>query len=487
MERITQPVLRLDYTYWSSPVFENGNETWDDAAGEFKFLDLSPTTPLARFYKWNPAATTISGWTSVQPATSSMVPGKGYIVQAPAGFSTTIATAYTANFIGKPNNGTINAAVIGAPDPSPLPANTYYNWNLLGNPYPSALSAEAFLDANSDGSSNNILGGTLYFWTHNTPNTNGAYTTDDYAAWNSTGGVGTGGTGVSAPSDTVTPNTPTGYIAAGQSFFVKGLANGNALFNNSMRVAALIGTNNNNNQFFKSSMLSTNESQTTGVKSRVWLNLFNGLQAFSQTLVGYIPNATNGYDVRFDGESFGGNGVTFYSVLDAKRVVIQGRALPFVNTDTVPLGYRTTLTGNLTIGIDRVDGLLEDQDIYLQDNVLNVVHDLNAADYTFAAVPGTFNSRFVLRYLPQENLSNPGFEAQIKAVTVYKNEGLLHVHSPYETIATVAVYDITGRLIFERKNCNTNRFETNDLFANEQALIVKVTLANGGVVTEKVL
>lgn len=93
----------------------------------------------------------------------------------------------------------------------------------------------------------------------------------------------------------------------------------------------------------------------------------------------------------------------------------------------------------------------------------------------------------MLRYVPQADLSNPSFDEQVKAVLIYKNKQQLHVNSPYETIATVAIYDIAGRLIFEQKNCNTNQFENNSIFTTPQALIVKVTLNNGAVVTQKVL
>jgi hypothetical protein len=69
----------------------------------------------------------------------------------------------------------------------------------MGNPYPSALDADKFLDANAS-----LIEGTIYFWTHNTSlrlasslaaGTAGsgsyAYTSDDYAAYNRTGGVAT--------------------------------------------------------------------------------------------------------------------------------------------------------------------------------------------------------------------------------------------------------------------------------------------------------
>jgi hypothetical protein len=470
MERKTKPVFRFDYTYWSSPV------------QDFVLKSVSPTTLFDKFFSWNQAATP-QEWllhsmhTTLGNPNYLMEEGRGYIVRAPQGFpiETPTATAllHTANFVGKPNNGTVTVPVFGSA--STLPANN--KWNLLGNPYPSAIDATTFLNANTN------LGGTLYFWTHNTSITSASpsYAPNDYASWNGTGATAT----LAGADGVINNNAPTGKIAAGQGFFVKGIADGTgiATFNNTMRVREA----GENNQFFKGFIAEEHTTNTTpSEKHRVWLNIKGTPKGFNQLLVGYIENATNDYDNRFDGESFGGNLVTFYSINNTKNLVIQGRALPFINTDTVPLGYKTTLTGNLTISIDHVDGLMEDQDIYLQDNVLNVVHDLKASNYTFATVPGTFNSRFVLRYLPQEDLSNPSFDDQLKAVRIYKNEATLYVSSPYETIATVAVYDLTGRLVFERKNCNTNRFETTELLSVDQALIVKVTLMNGAVVSEKV-
>ena len=471
MERITKPVFRFDYTYWSSPV-EN-----------FKLKAVSPATLFDKFFSWNQAATP-QAWlmhsmhTTLGNPNYLMEEGRGYIVRAPQGFFTEVpltgpAQEYTANFVGKPNNGTVTVPVFGSD--SALTADN--KWNLLGNPYPSAIDATTFLNANTN------LGGTLYFWTHNTSisSASPSYAPNDYASWNGTGATAT----LAGADGVINNNAPTGKIAAGQGFFVKGIVDGAgiATFNNTMRVREA----GQNNQFFKGFIAEEHTANTTpSEKHRVWLNIKGTPKGFNQLLVGYIENATNDYDNRFDGESFGGNLVTFYSINNTKNLVIQGRALPFLATDTVPLGYRTTLTGNLTISIDHVDGLMEDQDIYLQDNVLNVVHDLKASNYTFATVPGTFNSRFVLRYLPQEDLSNPSFDDQLKAVRIYKNEATLYVSSPYETIATVAVYDLTGRLVFERKNCNTNRFETTELLSVDQALIVKVTLINGAVVSEKV-
>lgn len=460
--RDAKPMFRYDFTYWSSPV-----------GSGFTLANLSPVTLFDKYQKWNHSANP-QVWQKINYGTEAMVAGRGYSVRAPQPFPLetapgAVAQVLTANFVGVPNNGKVEHAITGS--------TTTEKWNLLGNPYPSAISASSFVTQNSS-----VLGGTLYFWTHNTTAVGGGaggtfnYNSTDYATWNSTGGVGTAATSTGAGTNG-NFTIPSGNIAAGQAFFVKGIADGagTAEFNNTMRITG------NNNQFFKSASESTTDNG-----GRVWLNLKGATKGFNQVLVGYLENATNEYDVLFDGESFGGNQVTFYTILDDKDLVIQGRALPFNVQDEVPLGYSTTLTGNLTIEIDRTDGLMVDQAVYLEDNLLNVVHNLKDSSYTFAATPGTNNSRFVLRYAPAENLANPTFDDAIKNLTIRKNNDIIYINSTYEPIKTVSVYDITGRLLFEQTNCNSTHFEINSVVQNQQVLVVKVQLNNGGVSTTKV-
>ena len=464
--RITKPMNKYDYTYWSSPVAGN------------TLHDLSPDTHVNRYYSYNPDAVAPAlNWTAITGGAATMIAGKGYIIRAPNGYSDTSYTAYTGSFNGVPNNGTVSIGVSGSA--------TEDKYNLLGNPYPSAISAADFVAANVGGT-NDVLDGTLYFWSHNSPFLSSptfTYSTGDYASWNGSGGTATTNAGDGNST------APDGYIAAGQGFFVKGSDDGGtAVFKNTMREK---GSNMN---FYRpnaaqnaSNVNAATSETTTPEKHRVWLNLHGGTNGFSQALVGYIANATNGYDKLYDGKTFGGNLVTFYSINNANNLVIQGRALPFVDTDEVPMGYKSTITGNLTISIDHKDGALENQAIYIKDNVLDIVHDLTVSNYVFATVPGTFDNRFVLRYLPAVNLANPTFNEQISNVTIRKNEATLHVNSPYDTIDEVLVYDIMGRLVFEKKDCNSTTFEASNIINSEQTLIVKVRLSNGGVVTKKVL
>ena len=395
IERITKPMNYYDYTYWNSPV---------TFASNFTVGSLSNQT-TRDIWSYSPTVSGGSGnWVRLS-SSSVMSPTKGYIIKAPDTFSNNTKVAYTANFVGTPNNGPILAPISKGSDLNLGGLVTVEDdeWNLIGNPYPSGLDAKKFLDFNP-----NVVDGTIYIWTHNTQPSAAApdqfygdyvlnYTSEDYASFNKTGGTGT------ASTATTGGNAPTGFIASGQSFFVKAapaMANGttaNATFNNSMRV-----TNNSNpatgtnSDFFKTR--NTTKGNTIEEKHRIWLNLTNNSGAFSQTLIGYLPDATQGLDRGFDGESFGGNDVTFYSIIPEANLTIQGRPLPFDASDIVTLGYNAAKKGNYSIRIDHLDGIFDNQDIYLEDKELNVVHNLKQKPYVFATKVGDFDSRFVLRY-----------------------------------------------------------------------------------------
>lgn len=458
-----------DYTYWSSPVKLP------------KLIDVSPQTLSGFFYSFNASA---NNWIYVNPYTNSMVPGKGYIFRGPYYTGIPASGFYDAPFVGVPNNGEIEIDIAG------------YS-NLIGNPYPSALDADSFLIANRG-----VLQGTLYFWTHSTAiraavgaSNEGSgtfvYISDDYASYNLTGGVGTEikkiiKTGNTTPSGENESNRPSGKIAAGQGFFATGKAAGQAIFKNSMRVGVEVTTgSNSNDQFFKVAKSSKNTN--TIEKNRVWLNLTNDKGAFKQVLVGYITDATNGYDNTFDGGNNNGNQfVNFYSINENKNLTIQGRALPFDENDVVPLGYSSVIQGSFSISIDEVDGMLTSENIYLEDKSKNTIHDLKKSSYTFETEKGTFNDRFVLRY-KDRTLSSADFELNDSSVIIAKVKNELKIKSETETISQIAIFDLLGRKVFEKAAINSNDFETSAIKLSNQMFVVKVTLANGKLISKKVM
>lgn len=443
--RITTPMKKYDFTYWSTPVNPQ------------TLTALSPATLYDKYFKFDPV---FGNWVVV-PSFNLMDVGRGYIIRAPQFYDDVVAAVYNANFIGVPNNGTYT---------TPIYLSTS-DLNLIGNPYPSALNIDAFM---SDPSNVGVVDATIYLWTHNTPVTANQYTMNDYAIYNYMGGVGT----TSAINSGVNGSIPNGKIASGQSFFIRGLSNGNATFRNTMRLTG------NNDQFFKMSSPQVATSVQDIEKNRIWLDLIGNESYYKQILIGYCQNATDEIDRGFDSKVLSiGNPVNLYSILNEDRLSIQGKALPFDVNDRVPLGFVSTVEGNFTIKLANFDGLFENQDIYLLDKFLNVVYDLKQGDYQFTSNAGTFENRFEIVYV-NSLLSNPIAEFNENTVVVYKPNDKLVVNSGTIIMKTIKVYDVRGRLIQEIKNINTSE-TTIDVGTANQALLLLVTSEDDITVAKK--
>ena len=442
-KRNTTPVYRYDITFWSSPL---------TLLSGFTLHDLSPDTLGDKYTSYDP----VSGWVIHPNGGVVMIPGKGYNVRAPQTYdpSPFVKKIYPASFIGVPNNGDV---------PVTPTAN---QWNLIGNPYPSAIKADKLLSTYS-----HI--GPLYFWTHGSPPVRTAdpndvssyYSSNDYAVYTGTGGTVT---------DPQASND--GNIAAGQGFFIYPNAGTDIIFNNDMRLSGV------NSAFFK-------PAETAEVeKNRIWLNCSNIKGAFKQTLVGYVEGATNSWDFNFDASTLDENEfLDFYSIEDTDLMAIQGRALPFNTNDLVPLGYKSTIAGDFTISIDHADGLFNSQAVYLEDKTTNIIHDLTAGNYTFTTTVGTFDKRFVLRYTSGKTLGTGDFENIQDGLLVAVKDKVIKVTAVKEPIKEVSIYDISGKLIYQKKKVGNTELTISNLQSSNQVLLVKITLENDFTAARKVI
>ncbi len=447
-KRNSMPMKKYDYSYWSSPV---SNQVLNV---------FSPNTMTDKFYKWN---TTINNWSNVA-ANSVMIPGTGYIVRAPDGtpFNVTTGSVFNGQFYGVPNNGTMTTPI----------AYTASNdsYNLIGNPYPGALDADAFLNYNSG-----VVAGTMYFWTHNTPITNYSYSYNDYASYNLTGGIGT--IAPSNPCSGCNGSMPNGKVGAGQSFFIQGIANGSATFINPMRLGIT-----DNSQFFKNNNPS---SAIEGSKSRIWLDLFNTSGLYKQILIGYIAGATNNYDTSYDGTVMeSGNSIAFYSLLNDKKLGIQGRALPLNVNDEIPIGYKTTVAGDFEIKLSSLDGVFANQEVYLKDSTTNDLYNLKNGSYSFSTSVGTFEDRFKILFT-NSTLSASNFSSAATSLVLCKKGTTIAVKSEGNKISKVEVYDIQGRLLNDFQNLNLSEFQFNAPYGN-QILVIKIITSDNSCFYRKI-
>lgn len=392
---------------------------------------FSPMTVANRFYTLDEPS---NDFVAVNPATTNFATAKGYIIRAPNDFTTAIAP-FTGTFTGNPHNGnkTIAKTILGS------------GFNLLGNPYPSTINADSFLATNP---------GTLYFWTHSTlgnqPGTN-------YAYYNALGGT----------ASTSGGPAPNGTIQVGQGFVLLTASSANAEFTNAMR------TGNNQNQFFR------NDAH------RIWLNLKNESTLLNQILIGYTSGATNGIDIDFDGKLIPEHN-HISSLIDGEKFVIQGRAVPFENTDIVPLSFIAENPGNYSISIDQVDGLfLEGQEVFIKDSLTGTTHNLSQSAYDFVSVEGTFNDRFQILYQNVTlGIDSPETGSNL---IIYKKQHSIFVNSGNSDVSSVQVFDIRGRLLYERENLASRSVVIANLSVQNQVLLVKVLTSDQKTITRKIM
>lgn len=434
VKRNSASIQLYDYTLWSSPVTGQNLKAF------------SPETLDSRFYNYNSSTNQYN--VVPNPTTTPFAPATGYLIRAPNTWSPVTPYTFNGVFTGVPNNGNISLSA------SALASDKFY---AVGNPYPSTISADLFL-------SGNATGGTLYFWRK----INNATTTPttSYATYTLAGGVGTG-TPNSGGSSSITPD---GTIQIGQGFIVKTGASSTALnFTNAMR------TSSNTSPFLR----------TTEERSRFWLNLTSTTGAFCQTMVAYMPEATSGVDNAIDGRYFNDSPIALTSIINTEEYTIQGRAMPFSTSDSVPLGFKTDAAGNYTIAIDHVDGLFSSgQAIYLKDNLLNTVNDISAGTYSFASAIGTFNSRFEIVYQNLLGVNNPEFTSS--NIVAFNDNGDIKINSGSTIMELVRVYDLQGRLLVEKKQINSSETKLSTTATN-QVLLLEITAANGLKVTKKII
>lgn len=415
------PMFRLDATAWSSPV-ENQ-----------RLYAFSPETVSGRIYEYNENT---NAWDNTTINNNSVfVPAKGYSIRSANNYPTYTPTAtpevFEGVFTGKPFNGTIGINV----------TNNNKGNNYIGNPYPSPIDAYAFL-------SNNASVEGLYFWTHEAPPINGVYAANNYASYTTFGATASAAGG----------EIPDGIINVGQGFVIKTNQSVLLQFTNDLREIS------SNGQFFR-------RAQTE--KHRFWLNLSDSQANYNQILLGYMEGASNAFDHKIDGKFFGHTGSAIYSLIDTEKYVIQGRSLPFDSQDIIPLGFRAMQQGIFKIGLDRLDGLfLNGQTIYLKDKLNNITHNLSEGDYSFISEVGTFENRFEITYVAESlGVNNP--EMNNNNWIVFKADNKITIQSKGFDIESIEVYDITGRLLIQKDNINSNTYSCPAYFA-DQVLIVKI-------------
>ncbi|MFD2516525.1 Ig-like domain-containing protein [Salinimicrobium flavum] len=416
-----------NYNYWVSPVApETSNAAYSvatvmmdgsdpipqtlDFGAAYAHADGGYSTPrkISEYWlhKFHGTANDYFTWDHIG-STGTMNAGEGYSMKGTAG-TAAIDDSQNYTFRGLPNNG----------DVSPGSTSTNENY-LVGNPYPSAIDAEKFIADNlADGHENgaNVFNGTLYFWSHFANQTH--YLQEyigGYAAFNLGGGVRAVAIDerINATDDEG-GQVPQQFIPVGQAFFINtlldetleaamqnaglsGVNGGKVVFRNSQRVFEIeaSGTSVFHSQERKDGKNSASNSGDGDERSKIWLKFKSPQGYHRQILVTADERASDNFDLGFDAPLIEDNVEDMYWYFNNYEFVIQG--VSDFNLDReLNLGIKVKEPGTFTISIDDLMNIPDDMNIFLEDSLLQVTHDLREEDYVSKSEAGIFLDRFKL-------------------------------------------------------------------------------------------
>ncbi len=418
------------FTYFSSPVESETLQVFSSWAKMNYIWDFDTAIQDWNILNGNETMQTITGY-AVEPSATNSFPFQALT-----------------EFTGKPHNGSYSTSLVFNP------GGVDDDNKLIGNPYPSAIDATMLLNQNSGANA-------FYFWTHKSALGATGYLGDDYAVWNNSGGV----------ASTSGSPAPTGFIASGQGFFVTATANGNLTFNNGMRVTG------NNNDFRRPN---TNES-------KLWLNLTNNNQYFSQVLIAFSENGTDDFDPTYDAVRLNsGSEIRFYSIGNNNEQFAIETFGNLTEDKTVKLGIETQQIGKFAFKIDHYQNL-ENIQLYLKDHLLNILFNLRAGNYEFNIDQlGTINNRFELVFV-KNNLSvdNQYINDLLSVYQNFQNE-LVFDAIGNEKIESIKIYDLLGKTLLKRFNINNKRDILNHYFKTGEIIFIATKLYSGKIIHSKI-
>jgi len=408
----------IGYNYWGTPVVASGSVP----GVSYQFNPATSTQDLTDDNNPN----IDPGWSAYN---GNMTAGRGY-----AG-SSAGAVTFTDNAV---NNGTLNPSMfVDNYSPSPIPGVTGTPFNLMGNPYPSGLNcSELVLD-------NVGIHGSLYFWIDDATGGSG-YSAADYAIWNFFGTV---------PNTTGANGSPTpnGFIKTGQGFMLRngdiGTGNTSIQFNNSQRVK-----NTAANAFFK----------PNADDSKLWLSVNgDGIEFFSQILVGATDDATTGEDLLYDAVRIPTNtGASLSAVNDQSKYAVLAFPPPALE-EVIPLHVFVGESGEFVFRADEMIGF-QDLDVYLTDTDPNGTSTLLEEGTTVAVnlLSGTYENRFYLNFMPNLTVGIDEVDGNSMRAWAFGDRLTIEREGEYDAKSTLQLFDMSGKLVLDNPSVIFNANQT---------------------------
>jgi hypothetical protein len=118
----------------------------------------------------------------------------------------------------------------------------------------------------------------------------------------------------------------------------------------------------------------------------------------------------------------------------------------------------------------------------LRDNYANNIQNLTLGEYSFSTAIGTFTDRFDIIYQNQLNNTNPSVNAN--QIIIYNKDQAAFINSGEIIMHSIKIFDIRGRLLYQKSDINDTKYSIKLDVANE-VLLFQITTQNGEIITKK--
>lgn len=516
-------VNNFAYNYWCSPV---GNSITASGNESFGITMLNqPTTkilstpatmlsmstnngvsnPLGISQGWvfkYLSSSLYSQWFGVYSGTT-LNPGEGFTMKGTAGTDATFTDAGITNnpgskqrydFRGRPNDGDISISLaIGMR-------------TLTGNPYSSAIDLKAFLL----GATNST--GIAYFWEQDK-------TVNSHFIAAYKGGYGTyspllgpvvapyGNMGIYVPAVFYAydaagtqlgavgfgSNYERRFCPIGQGFMLEGAATGTVTMQNSYRVYQKEGAANYS-QFeryvvngsrtaqdgdFLPAIPSVSGFDYTTVSTKpvpqIRINTLMNNEAVRQSVLVLQDGATDGIDFGADAKSPDPTAeMDMYFVIDGSEFIIN--VAEFDINKRFSIGFKNAVPATFKLRVGEVLNLDLVEHVYLYDKISGNYFEITNNEYEISLPAGVNNTQYELTFvnaaLGTPTLSSNSFEVLQNNTT----KSFTVVNPNLMSIKSIQLYDISGKLIFNKTNLGAkDKYQYSTLGYSDAVYIAKIT------------
>jgi hypothetical protein len=507
------------YNYWCSPVgnsiLASGNEpfgitmlnqpTSNTASTPAAMLSMSTSdgvsSPLGISQGWvfkYLSSSLYSQWFGVYSGTT-LNPGEGFTMKGTAGTDATFTDAGVTNnpgskqrydFRGRPNDGDISISLATGMR------------TLTGNPYSSAIDLKAFLTASTNST------GIAYFWEQD-KTVNSHFIADykgGYGTYSTAGPMGTyvpavfyayDAAGTQLGSVGAGSNYERRFCPIGQGFMLEGAATGTVTMENSYRVYQKEGAanfsqferNSNTDNTIKNRTLEVDSflpeipsvsgfdytTVSTKPAPQIRINTLMNNQAVRQSALVFQSLATDGVDFALDARSPDSTtNLDMYFVINNAEYIIN--VVEFDINKRIPIGFKNPVPTTFRMRVGEVLNFEGAEHVYIHDKISDLYSEITNSDYEISLPAGVNNSQYELTFvnaaLGNPTLSSNSFEVlqnnSTKSFTVVNPNLML--------IKSIQLYDISGKLIFNKTNLGSkDKYQFPTSGYSDAVYIAKIT------------